>query len=150
MERNVTVKRKGCIKLTKGDWVVRRKGKGGVISISRRRPSDREREANRLREQRRRRIANKIYSGLRAQGGFRLPKHPDRNDILIALCEQAGYQVEEDGSVSRKKLNSFEETSENGDKRSLKEASLSYEIEVQPELEEEQLSLDLTLSYKYM
>ena len=49
-ESDVVMKRKGCIKTTREDWTVR-SGKGGVISISKRRPSDGEREANRLREQ---------------------------------------------------------------------------------------------------
>lgn len=54
------------------------------------------------RERRRRAIAAKIYSGLRAQGNYNLPKHCDNNEVLKALCIEAGWIVEEDGTTYRK------------------------------------------------
>ncbi|KAK6115376.1 hypothetical protein DH2020_007645 [Rehmannia glutinosa] len=72
-------------------------GSGG-----RRKPSWRERENNRRRERRRRAIAAKIYAGLRAQGNFNLPKHCDNNEVLKALCAEAGWVVEPDGTTYRK------------------------------------------------
>ncbi|EOY14691.1 hypothetical protein QUC31_000159 [Theobroma cacao] len=68
----------------------------------RRKPSWRERENNRRRERRRRAIAAKIYTGLRAQGNYNLPKHCDNNEVLKALCAEAGWVVEEDGTTYRK------------------------------------------------
>ncbi|XVE69933.1 hypothetical protein DITRI_Ditri10aG0031200 [Diplodiscus trichospermus] len=68
----------------------------------RRKPSWRERENNRRRERRRRAIAAKIYTGLRAQGNYNLPKHCDNNEVLKALCAEAGWFVEEDGTTYRK------------------------------------------------
>lgn len=73
-------------------------------ATSRRKPSWRERENNRRRERRRRAIAAKIYSGLRAQGNYNLPKHCDNNEVLKALCAEAGWTVEEDGTTYRKVL----------------------------------------------
>lgn len=67
----------------------------------RRKPSWRERENNRRRERRRRAIAAKIYAGLRAQGNYNLPKHCDNNEVLKALCSEAGWIVEEDGTTYR-------------------------------------------------
>ncbi|KAL4366252.1 hypothetical protein GQ457_05G012980 [Hibiscus cannabinus] len=61
-----------------------------------------ERENNKRRERRRRAIAAKIYSGLRAQGNYKLPKHCDNNEVLKALCAEAGWIVEEDGTTYRK------------------------------------------------
>ncbi|CAL0322412.1 unnamed protein product [Lupinus luteus] len=75
---------------------------GATSTASRRKPSWRERENNRRRERRRRAIAAKIYAGLRAQGNYRLPKHCDNNEVLKALCEEAGWRVEEDGTTYRK------------------------------------------------
>ncbi|KAL5558093.1 hypothetical protein UlMin_034304 [Ulmus minor] len=71
-------------------------------STARRKPSWRERENNRRRERRRRAIAAKIYAGLRAKGNFNLPKHCDNNEVLKALCVEAGWTVEEDGTTYRK------------------------------------------------
>ncbi|KAK7383060.1 hypothetical protein VNO78_28726 [Psophocarpus tetragonolobus] len=71
-------------------------------ATSRRKPSWRERENNRRRERKRRAIAAKIYSGLRAQGNYNLPKHCDNNEVLKALCAEAGWYVEEDGTTYRK------------------------------------------------
>ncbi|KAK9756321.1 hypothetical protein RND81_01G089000 [Saponaria officinalis] len=76
-------------------------GGGGGVS-ARRKPSWRERENNRRRERRRRAIAAKIFSGLRAQGNYNLPKHCDNNEVLKALCAEAGWIVEPDGTTYRK------------------------------------------------
>ncbi|KAI3502909.1 hypothetical protein L1887_31301 [Cichorium endivia] len=65
-------------------------------------PTWKERENNKRRERRRRAIAAKIYAGLRAQGNFKLPKHCDNNEVLKALCNEAGWVVEEDGTTYRK------------------------------------------------
>ncbi|CAA0831581.1 Protein BRASSINAZOLE-RESISTANT 1 [Striga hermonthica] len=74
---------------------------GGAAAV-RRKPSLRERENNRRRERRRRAIAAKIYAGLRAQGNYNLPKHCDNNEVLKALCVEAGWTVEPDGTTYRK------------------------------------------------
>ncbi|PON33735.1 BZR plant transcription factor [Parasponia andersonii] len=73
-----------------------------AAAAARRKPSWRERENNRRRERRRRAIAAKIYAGLRAQGNYNLPKHCDNNEVLKALCVEAGWTVEEDGTTYRK------------------------------------------------
>lgn len=65
----------------------------------RRKASWRERENNRRRERRRRAIAAKIYGGLRAQANFNIQKHCDNNEVLKALCAQAGWIVEPDGTT---------------------------------------------------
>ena len=78
----------------------RRKMAGG--GSSGRLPTWKERENNKKRERRRRAIAAKIYSGLRAQGNYKLPKHCDNNEVLKALCSEAGWTVEEDGTTYRK------------------------------------------------
>ncbi|WOL14658.1 hypothetical protein Cni_G23439 [Canna indica] len=65
-------------------------------------PTWRERENNKRRERRRRAIAAKIYAGLRSYGNYKLPKHSDNNAVLKALCEEAGWTVEEDGTTYRK------------------------------------------------
>ncbi|RZS09245.1 hypothetical protein BHM03_00040306, partial [Ensete ventricosum] len=43
----------------------------------------------------------RIFADLRAHGGYRLPKHADQNDVLRALCEEAGWYVADDGTVYR-------------------------------------------------
>ncbi|KAJ0247789.1 Protein BRASSINAZOLE-RESISTANT 2 [Hirschfeldia incana] len=73
-----------------------------AMAATRRKPSWRERENNRRRERRRRAVAAKIYTGLRAQGNYNLPKHCDNNEVLKALCSEAGWVVEEDGTTYRK------------------------------------------------
>ena len=78
----------------------RRKMAGG--GSSGRLPTWKERENNKKRERRRRAIAAKIYAGLRAQGNYKLPKHCDNNEVLKALCSEAGWTVEEDGTTYRK------------------------------------------------
>ncbi|MQM19744.1 hypothetical protein Taro_052755 [Colocasia esculenta] len=95
--------RRGCIKTSRGPWVVRRMGRDGRERTSLRRPSDQERRKNQQRERRRRMVAGRIFECLRAQAGFSLPKHSDQNDVLKALCEQAGWHVEEDGTIYRKR-----------------------------------------------
>eukprot|EP00262_Sarcandra_glabra_P021697 TRINITY_DN9289_c0_g7_i3.p1 TRINITY_DN9289_c0_g7~~TRINITY_DN9289_c0_g7_i3.p1 ORF type:complete len:310 (+),score=28.26 TRINITY_DN9289_c0_g7_i3:122-1051(+) len=65
-------------------------------------PTWKERENNKRRERRRRAIAAKIYSGLRSLGNYKLPKHCDNNEVLKALCSEAGWTVEEDGTTYRK------------------------------------------------
>ncbi|KAJ0795560.1 putative transcription factor BES/BZR family [Helianthus annuus] len=68
----------------------------------RRKPSWREKENNRRRERRRRAIAANIYNGLRSQGNYNLPKHCDNNEVLKALCKEAGWVVLPDGTTFRK------------------------------------------------
>ncbi|CAN0872699.1 Protein BRASSINAZOLE-RESISTANT 1 [Linum grandiflorum] len=77
-------------------------GATSTAAAPRRKPSWRERENNRRRERRRRAIAAKIFTGLRAQGNYNLPKHCDNNEVLKALCHEAGWVVEEDGTTYRK------------------------------------------------
>ncbi|KAH7652113.1 BES1/BZR1 plant transcription factor N-terminal protein [Dioscorea alata] len=102
VEKGLVKKSKGCIKTSKGPWVVKRQGRDGHVWTSLRRPTDRERENNRQRERRRRMVAANIYKGLRLHGNYKLPKHADQNDVLKALCEEAGWHVEEDGTIYRK------------------------------------------------
>ena len=64
----------------------------------------RERENNRGRERRRRMIAARIFTGLRKHGNYTLPRHCDNNVVLMALCEEAGWTVEADGTTYRKVL----------------------------------------------
>ncbi|KAJ0973661.1 hypothetical protein J5N97_015626 [Dioscorea zingiberensis] len=65
-------------------------------------PTWKERENNKRRERRRRAIAAKIFTGLRTMGNFKLPKHCDNNEVLKALCAEAGWIVEPDGTTYRK------------------------------------------------
>ncbi|KGN65601.1 BES1/BZR1 homolog protein 4 [Cucumis sativus] len=65
-------------------------------------PTWKERENNKRRERRRRAIAAKIFLGLRMYGNYKLPKHCDNNEVLKALCDEAGWTVEEDGTTYRK------------------------------------------------
>ncbi|KAJ8626683.1 hypothetical protein MRB53_019990 [Persea americana] len=65
-------------------------------------PTWKERENNKKRERRRRAIAAKIYAGLRMYGNYKLPKHCDNNEVVKALCAEAGWTVEEDGTTYRK------------------------------------------------
>ncbi|CAM8912276.1 unnamed protein product [Rhodiola kirilowii] len=74
----------------------------GSVSPAGRLPTAKERENNKRRERRRRAVTGKIYAGLRAQGNYRLPKHCDNNEVLKALCAEAGWIVEEDGTTYRK------------------------------------------------
>lgn len=100
-----TVKKKvvkGCIKSEKGPWVVHRTTKDGRVITRLRFPSDKERLRNRERERNRRIVARKIFSGLRAFGNYHLPKNADTIDLLKALCEEAGWHVEQDGTIYKK------------------------------------------------
>ncbi|XP_009622768.1 BES1/BZR1 homolog protein 4 [Nicotiana tabacum] len=65
-------------------------------------PTWKERENNKRRERRRRAIAAKIFAGLRMYGNYQLPKHCDNNEVLKALCNEAGWTVEPDGTTYRK------------------------------------------------
>lgn len=93
---------KGCIKTTKGPWLVHKKAKDGVMVTKYRFPSEKERQHNKQRERRRREITKKIFAGLKKHGNYKLPKHADSNDLLKALCEECGWHVEEDGTIYRK------------------------------------------------
>lgn len=75
------------------------------MTLGTRLPTWKERENNKKRERRRRAIAAKIFSGLRMYGNFRLPKHCDNNEVLKALCNEAGWTVEPDGTTYRKVIN---------------------------------------------
>ncbi|XP_076935984.1 protein BZR1 homolog 1-like [Bidens hawaiensis] len=68
----------------------------------RRKPSWREKENNRRRERKRRAIAANIFNGLRTQGNYHQPKHCDNNEVLKALCREAGWIVLPDGTTFRK------------------------------------------------
>jgi hypothetical protein len=72
-----------------------------------RKSSLREKENNRIRERRRRAITARIFNGLRTQGNYNLSKHCDNNEVLKALCEEAGWFVKEDGTIHRKVILSF-------------------------------------------
>ncbi|KAF6173344.1 hypothetical protein GIB67_027039 [Kingdonia uniflora] len=65
-------------------------------------PTWKERENNKRRERRRRAIAAKIFTGLRMYGNYKLPKHCDNNEVLKAVCNEAGWTVEQDGTTYRK------------------------------------------------
>ncbi|KAJ1441602.1 hypothetical protein SESBI_01221 [Sesbania bispinosa] len=65
-----------------------------------RQPTWKERENNKRRERRRRAIAAKIFAGLRMYGNYKLPKHCDNNEVLKALCNEAGWIVEPDGTTA--------------------------------------------------
>jgi len=65
-------------------------------------PSSTERENNRRRERRRRLVTSRIFSGLRAHGNYILPRHCDNNEVLRALCDEAGWIVEPDGTTYRR------------------------------------------------
>ncbi|KAI5055988.1 hypothetical protein GOP47_0029509 [Adiantum capillus-veneris] len=62
-------------------------------------PTSKERENNKRRERKRRAIAARIFAGLRQYGNYKLPKHCDNNEVLKALCREAGWIVEEDGTT---------------------------------------------------
>ncbi|XP_070049199.1 uncharacterized protein LOC142177945 [Nicotiana tabacum] len=96
---------RGCIKTSRGPWLVHKTTKDGNVVTRFRYPSDRERQKNKQREQKRRAMTHKIFAGLRAHGNYKLPKHADTNDLLMALCDEAGWHVEEDGTIYRKEKN---------------------------------------------
>ncbi|RDX57803.1 BES1/BZR1-like protein 4, partial [Mucuna pruriens] len=67
-----------------------------------RQPTLKERENNIRRERRRRAIAANIFSGLRMHGNYQLPRNCENNEVLKALCNEAGWTVEPDGTTYRK------------------------------------------------
>ncbi|KAK7244148.1 hypothetical protein RIF29_38966 [Crotalaria pallida] len=73
-----------------------------MASGTTRQPTLRERENNKRRERRRRAITSKIFTGLRMYGNYKLPKHCDNNEVLKALCDEAGWTVEADGTTYKK------------------------------------------------
>ncbi|ESR42727.1 hypothetical protein CICLE_v10013546mg [Citrus x clementina] len=97
----------GCIKTTKGPWKVHKTTKDGAKVTKYRFPSEKERQRNKEREQRRRAVAKNIFAGLRKYGNYKLPKHADNNDLLKALCVEAGWHVEEDGTTYKKHFVTF-------------------------------------------
>ncbi|KAG0472141.1 hypothetical protein HPP92_016687 [Vanilla planifolia] len=135
-ELMVNKTKRGCIRTTRGSWRVQRVKKNGEVFTSWRRPSKEERLKNKLRERRRREVTSRIFAGLRQQGNYLLPKHPDKNDVLKALCEEAGYLVDEDGNLCRKKLAggpncatySEEGNKEAGEGKGFKKEELSLEL----------------------
>nr|ADE77262.1 unknown [Picea sitchensis] len=64
-------------------------------------PTSKERENNKKRERKRRALAAKIFAGLRLYGNYKLPKHCDNNEVLKALCAEAGWIVHPDGTTYR-------------------------------------------------
>ncbi|CAN6271432.1 unnamed protein product [Urochloa humidicola] len=77
-------------------------GKARARGVPLRTPSAEERENNRQRERRRRSVAANIYFGLRAYGNYTLPRNCDNNEVLKALCREAGWVVEPDGTTYRR------------------------------------------------
>ncbi|KAG0536281.1 hypothetical protein BDA96_03G049900 [Sorghum bicolor] len=168
----VVAQRKGCIRSTQGPWTVRRRGRGGGLTTSLRHPTPRERENNRQRERRRRQVAARIYAGLRAHAGYALPKHADQNDVLRALCAEAGYHVDDDGNVTRhqgvddgaagpscssdhQKSPSVSGTTEAATQQQQQQLlqqqeQLLQQQQQQQQEEEVKMSLELTLSFAYM
>ncbi|CAM0879930.1 unnamed protein product [Alopecurus aequalis] len=155
----VAAGRRGCIRSTRGPWTVRRQGRGGAVTTSLRHPTPRERENNRQRERRRRQVATRIYAGLRANAGYALPKHADQNDVLRALCAEAGYLVDDDGNVTRCHERSSGAGGASGSFDTLQPSSYSGATDAagsihhqpEPELElKHKISLELTLSFTYM
>uniref|UniRef100_A0A0D9UXF9 Protein BZR1 homolog n=1 Tax=Leersia perrieri TaxID=77586 RepID=A0A0D9UXF9_9ORYZ len=144
--------RRGCIRSTRGPWTVRRTGRGGAVTTSLRHPTARERENNRQRERRRRQVAARIYAGLRAGAGYALPKYADQNDVLRALCAEAGYLVDDDGNVTRKNEplgDGSGRVGSSSDQLQVSSYSGATEAAVAQHREQE-ISLELTLSFTYM
>ncbi|KAF0920423.1 hypothetical protein E2562_034870 [Oryza meyeriana var. granulata] len=147
-----TAGRKGCIRSTRGPWTVRRRGRGGAVTTSLRHPTPRERENNRQRERRRRQVATRIYAGLRANAGYTLPKHADQNDVLRALCAEAGYHVDDGGNVSRRHERLGGGGGGSSDQLQVSSYSGATEaaVAIQHREQEQEISLELTLSFTYM
>ncbi|KAF8663122.1 hypothetical protein HU200_055722 [Digitaria exilis] len=153
--------RRGCIRSTQGPWTVRRRGRGGGMTMSLRHPTPRERENNRQRERRRRQVAARIYSGLRAHAGYTLPKHADQNDVLRALCAEAGYLVDDEGNVTRLQgvvdgaagpscsSDHQKPSSHSGTTEAVTLQQPDHQQQREEE-EEAKMSLELTLSFAYM
>uniref|UniRef100_A0A0E0BXZ6 Protein BZR1 homolog n=1 Tax=Oryza meridionalis TaxID=40149 RepID=A0A0E0BXZ6_9ORYZ len=162
-ETKAATGRRGCIRSTRGPWTVRRRGRGGGVTTSLRHPTARERENNRQRERRRRQVATRIYAGLRAGAGYALPKHADQNDVLRALCAEAGYLVDDDGNVSRRhdevsyhRLACADAGGCGGGSSDQVQLVSSYSgateaaVAIQHQEQEQEISLELTLSFTYM
>jgi len=64
---------RGCIKSSRGPWVVHRRTNRGVVTCLRF-STEREWQNNKERERRRREITRRIYAGLRARGNYKLPQ----------------------------------------------------------------------------
>ncbi|XP_042510654.1 BES1/BZR1 homolog protein 1-like [Macadamia integrifolia] len=124
---------RGCIKTKAGPWVVHRSTKDGSTVTKFRHPSDGERQKNKQRERHRRALNKKIFAGLRAYGNYQLPKHPDNNDVLKALCEEAGWHVEEDGTVYKTKKQMSERSISSGTSSG---TQISYQCSKDEEAEE--------------
>eukprot|EP00250_Pteridium_aquilinum_P017618 c23707_g1_i1 orf=107-1675(+) len=75
------------------------------MTSSSRAPTNRERENNKRRERERRAVTARIFTGLRHYGNYKLPKHCDNNEVLKALCRDAGWMVEDDGTIYKKEGN---------------------------------------------
>ncbi|KAG2595324.1 protein BZR1 homolog 3-like [Panicum virgatum] len=151
--------RRGCIRSTQGPWTVRRRGRGGGLTTSLRHPTPRERENNRQRERRRRQVAARIFACLRAHAGYTLPKHADQNDVLRALCAEAGYYVDDDGNVTRLQgvvdgaagpRCSSDHQKPSSHSGTTEAVTLQQPEQRREEEEEAKLSLELTLSFAYM
>ncbi|KAH7514693.1 hypothetical protein FEM48_Zijuj11G0116900 [Ziziphus jujuba var. spinosa] len=90
---------RGCIKKTRGPWKVQRTTKDGRLVTKFRYPTETERHNNKERERHRRAVTQKIFAGLRAHGNYDLPQYADFNDVLKAVCKEAGWIVGDDGTV---------------------------------------------------
>ncbi|GKE92490.1 BZR1 homolog 2-like protein [Tanacetum coccineum] len=110
---------KGCIKSEKGPWVIHRTTKDGRVITRHRFPSDQERLKNRERERNRRVVARNIFSGLRAFGNYRLHKNADTIDLLKALCYEAGWHVEQDGTIHKKAVYNCDENMDTVESRAV-------------------------------
>ncbi|RCV19436.1 hypothetical protein SETIT_3G384300v2 [Setaria italica] len=80
----------------------RSRAKGRARNLSARTPSQVERENNRRRERRRRLVSSRIYTALRAEGNYTLPRNCNNNEVLKAVCREAGWVVEPDGTTYRR------------------------------------------------
>nr|XP_034584437.1 protein BZR1 homolog 1-like [Setaria viridis] len=80
----------------------RGRAKGRARNAPARTPSQVERENNRRRERRRRLVSSRIYTALRAEGNYTLPRNCDNNEVLKAVCREAGWVVEPDGTTYRR------------------------------------------------
>uniref|UniRef100_A0A0E0JET3 Protein BZR1 homolog n=1 Tax=Oryza punctata TaxID=4537 RepID=A0A0E0JET3_ORYPU len=113
-------------------------------------------QRRRGRRRRRRGVATRIYAGLRAGAGYTLPKHADQNDVLRALCAEAGYLVDDDGNVSRRHDERLAGAGAGGGGSSDQLQVSSYSgateaaVAIQHQEQEQEISLELTLSFTYM
>lgn len=89
-------------------------------------PTTKERENNKRRERKRRAIAARIFAGLRQFGNYKLPKHCDNNEVLKALCREAGWTVEEDGTTYKQGCKPVQERADACMSSTASPASSSY------------------------